>query len=207
MNDISYIQQHPSASPILVPRVPIALPALSPNVPIRTNSLITYRHSLAVADAPLQWDISLPPMVARLAPPQRGNGSLGWAHEPAIDPQSISSIVIRIPRIERPVVVFPETVDDPIMIVDILRAVSAAVRAAAGGADATVEVAGAAAGGSRMRTYSLAVANADAADAVRRHFGRKVYWGGLYDSPSEQDVWILLLYGPRRGGRRVLYQG
>ena len=204
MNATAHFQQHLFAPPILVRRDPIALPALSPNIPIQTNPVITYCHSIFPGDTSLQWDISLPATVARLVPSQHGDGSSWWTHEPALEPQSISSMVIRIPKIERPVVVFPETVGDPITISDILRTVSVAIRAAVG--TATVAEEGAS-GSAQVRGNNLAAENANTATAVRRHFGRKVFWGGLYDSPSERDVWILQLYGPRRGGRRTLFRG
>ncbi len=57
-------------------------------------------------------------------------------------------MVIRIPKIERPVVVFPETLGDHITISDVLRAVSVDIRAAVGTVTAAEE---GASGSARVR--------------------------------------------------------
>lgn len=187
----------PSVPPALPRRLPIRLPALSPNIPIQTHPLITYRYSTAEFSTLLLWNISLPPSAARLAPALSVHESSGWLHQPALKPRSIDSMVIRVPGINRPIVVFPVHTGSPITIGDILRAISDVLRAAT-----TTEYSPDSSNFAGVDIRNPAVIEAMATQAIRMHFHRRVYWGGLIESPAEQDVWVLQLHYANRGGRR-----
>jgi hypothetical protein len=102
-------------------------------------------------------------------------------------------LTIRIVGVARPVVVFPAEMWYPIRIVDVLRAIYGALCRAAleyvhGRVVGVISL-----GGGSGFGESVGAEEAAAADAIRRHFCGGVWWGGLYESTDERDVWILKL--------------
>jgi hypothetical protein len=81
----------------------------------------------------------------------------------------------------------------PIRIADVLRAIYGALcRAALESLHGRVVGVISLGGGSGFGE-SAGAEEAAAADAIRRHFYGGVWWGGLYQSTDERDVWILEL--------------
>lgn len=181
--------------PPALPRLAsIPLPPLSPNVLVQTHTLITYRPHISL----ICWTLSLPPSTARLAMTTIGSVNRQWFYDAAILPTTFPSITIRIRGIERPLVVFPFEVGNPIRIIDILYAVySAAQTTAIEHRVASGDVPGYY-GLSVQIPRDLAVADAAAADAIGRYFRNRVWWNGLLPSVGEADVWVLQLRGATR---------
>ena len=110
---------------------------------------------------------------------------LTWLDEPALKPELIDSMVIRVPSIEQLVVVFPIHTGFPIRIKDVFRAISGLLNATISRNTAQL---------TNLEELNLNLVEAIAAGECRSNFLRKAYWGGLYEFPEEQDVWILRLY-------------
>jgi hypothetical protein len=144
----------------------------------------------------MHWNMSLPPSTARLAVALGGISVSRWSREVAVEPRTLPSMTVRIAGVERPVVVFPAEMGYPIRIVDVLWAVYGALRLAAteAGGGLAAGAIGVGSGGG-----PVAVDDAAAADAIRRYFRRDVWWGGLYESLGERDVWVLELCGAKTG--------
>ncbi|KAF9473703.1 hypothetical protein BDN70DRAFT_937231 [Pholiota conissans] len=190
--------------PPLPPVAPIPLPPLSPTTPIQTHPLITYRLHHAKVNSPILWNISLPPSTARLAAALNSAPSWPWWQEVAVWPNGLPSMTIRVQGVQRPIVVFPCEIGHQISILDVMNAVSNAVRT-------SVVVASNAGESSTTHlifrpgpddvNQEFDSVNAVPSDTSHRHFRGQVWWAGLRASTDEVDVWILQLQGRRRGGR------
>jgi hypothetical protein len=190
----THLAPQPLAPPPLRRLAPIALPPLSPLTPVQIHPVITYHPSPTGPDAPVHWNMSLPPSTARLAFALGGTPTSRWSREVAVEPRTLSSMTVRIAGVARPVVVFPAEMGHPIRIVDVLWAVYSALHLAA-----IESVGGPAAGavGWRCSGGGGVIDDAVAADAIREYFRGDVWWGGLYESPEERDVWVLELRGAK----------
>ena len=108
-----------------------------------------------------------------------------------MNPSTVGSMTIRVPGLERLVVVFPATLDSRVVTVgDVLDAVYRAVQTPA------IEHR------ERGRKNWLGLGQIDlprsrwivdeyTAKDVQKHFGGNHWWGGLYPCQKERDVWVL----------------
>jgi hypothetical protein len=104
-------EEHP---PRLLPTKTIPLPALA-DIPISVNPVLSYTPSKIV----LEYELSLPPSTARLPPTTKTHvGRWDWRRQPAMDPSTVGSMTIRVPGLERLVVVFPATLESTVITVD-----------------------------------------------------------------------------------------
>ncbi|KAF9477941.1 hypothetical protein BDN70DRAFT_880555 [Pholiota conissans] len=148
--------------------------------------------------------MSLSPLTARLAAALAGtananyNEGARWSRAVAVSPGTMPSMTIRIQHVERPIVVFPAAMGDSIRVTDVLNAVYNALRFAAyealgvrhhcpGHVDLSREA------------DDVVLDEAATADAIRRKFPRGAWWGGLYESTNERDVWMLEVCAVKRG--------
>ncbi|KIM38664.1 hypothetical protein M413DRAFT_12596 [Hebeloma cylindrosporum] len=147
----------------------IPLPALA-DIPIFVNPVLAYNPSKIV----LEYNLGLPPSTACLLPTTATDDAhQDWRQQPAMDPNTVGSMTIMVPGLERFVVVFPATSNSDIVTVDdVLIAVHRAVQAAA------MEL---------HREFGTTYGERDLAECG----GEDDWWGGLYPCQNEQDVWVL----------------
>jgi hypothetical protein len=188
--DLTHARRREEHPPRLLPTKTIPLPALA-DIPISVNPVLSYTPSKIV----LEYELSLPPSTARLPPTTKTHvGRWDWRRQPAMDPSTVGSMTIRVPGLERLVVVFPATLESTVVTVDdVLIAVHRAVQAMAmelhtgfGTKYGQRRIPGS----SPMiltpwPTYEhTTVANQD------RSGGHNL-WAGLYPCQKERDVWVL----------------
>jgi len=174
-----------SSPPLLLQPKTIPLPALA-GIPISVHSVLSYTPSKVV----LEYDLSMPPSTARL--PSISNAHIScWdrRRQPAMNPSTVGSMTIRVPGLERVVVVFPATLDSRVVTVgDVLDAVHHAVQTSA------IEHRERAAQrqnnwrGSGQGDMARWVAEEYVAKAVQKHGGGSHWWAGLYPCQKERDV-------------------
>ncbi|KAF8955241.1 hypothetical protein BDZ97DRAFT_1765071 [Flammula alnicola] len=169
---------------------PIPLPVLA-DVPIIIHPLLAYSHSML----PIKYDLITPPATALLEPSMRSQPAfLRWRYHAAMEPSTIGSITIRIMEFDKPVVVLPSGLDTNIVTIeDVLNSVYYATNTGAREAhydgilddpfqlwsQQQVPVQGQ--GVRRCR-----LCGRGSLDCRQGH-----WWGGLYASRDERDVWIL----------------
>jgi len=180
-------EEHP---PPLLPTKMIPLPALA-DIPISVNPVLSYTPSKVV----LEYELSLPPSTARLPPTTKTHVShWDWRRQPAMDPGTVGSMTIRVPGLERLVVVFPATLDSTVVTVDdVLIAVHRAVRASAmelhrgfGTKYGQRSIPG-----SSPMILAPWPAYGHSTMANQERDGGGLRWAGLYPCQKERDVWIL----------------
>ncbi|KAF9473707.1 hypothetical protein BDN70DRAFT_937233 [Pholiota conissans] len=112
-------------------------------------------------------------------------------------------MTIRVQRVERPIVMFPDEIGHPISILDVMNAIynavctSVVVASNAGGSSTTHLIFEPGPDDGNQEVDSM---NVVPSDAINRQFRGLVLWAGLRASTDEVDVWILMLQGRRRGG-------
>jgi len=174
--------------PPLLPIKKIPLPPLA-EIPIFVHPVLSYTPCKVV----LEYDLSMPPSTACLSPTTKAHRDWWeWRRQPAMNPSTVGSMTIRVPGLERVVVVFPATLDSRVVTVgDVLDAVYRAVqtsviehreRAAQGQNNWP---------GSGQVDLARWVAEEYVAKAVQKHGGGSHWWAGLYPCQKERDVWIL----------------
>ncbi|KAF9473013.1 hypothetical protein BDN70DRAFT_886276 [Pholiota conissans] len=190
--------------PPLARRATIDLPSLSVN-PILIHKFLSRQRSSTGFDAPIHWNMALPPSTARLAaalaPADANANGTRWSRVVAVSPQSAPSVTVRIEGIERPVVVFPATIGYPIRIEDMLETIHSVLRYEAFEA---LGVHGLLPGDvdSSSGMGNVAFDEAATANAIQRKFPRGAWWGGLYESADEREVWVLEVCAAKRAHQR-----
>jgi len=183
--DLTQARRRGERPPPLLPIKTIPLPALA-DIPISVNPVLSYTPSKIV----LEYNLTLPPSTARPPP----NSRREWRRQPAMDPSTVGSMTIKVPGLERLVVVFPSTLGNAVVTVDdVLIAVHRAAQASGIGAhvgfgtkyDQRTIL------GSSPRNLAPRVAYEHTTIATQEHGGGDHWWAGLYPCPKERDVWIL----------------
>ena len=183
--DLTQAQRREERPPPLLPIKTIPLPALA-DIPISVNPVLSYTPSKIV----LEYNLSMPPSTARVP----HNSHREWVRQPAMDPSTVGSMTIKVPGLERLVVVFPSTLDSAVVTVDdVLIAVHRAVQAS--GTELYVGF-GTKSGqrtilGSCPTSLAPRVAYEHTTIATRERGGGDHWWSGLYPCQKERDVWIL----------------
>lgn len=198
---------HRHLPPPLPPRRSIPLPPLSDDVIMIHPLLAGYPPS---APPRITYDLSFPPITATVYQPTFASRprSEDWRTHPAMGPGAACSITIRVPRIERPVVVLPGTLDQRWPTIgDVLDAIYAAVRLECLIELESCGLVGAGAysinrlpGGNpiwRGGSYSSEM-DGLLVTSIRRRLGGASVWMGLSPSEQEGDVWVLQTGGLAR---------
>ena len=188
--DLTQARRREERPPPLLPIQTIPLPALA-DIPISVNPVLSYTPSKIV----LEYNLDLPPSTARLLPSTKVHiGRREWRQQPAMDPSTVGSMTIKVPGLERLVVVFPSTLYSAVVTVDdVLIAVHHAVQASGIGprvgfgtkyGQRTIL-------GSSPMSLAPRVAYEHSTIATRERGGGDHWWAGLYPCQKERDVWIL----------------
>ena len=188
--DLTHARRRDERPPPLLPTKTVPLPALA-DISISVNPVLSYTPSKIV----LEYELSLPPSTARLLPITKIHvGHWDWRRQPAMNPSTVGSMTIRVPGWERPVVVFPTTLDTAVVTVDdVLIAVHRAVQASAmelHGGFGTKYGQRSIPGSSPMILASCPAY--EPSTMVNQDRGGGGYlWAGLYPCQKERDVWVL----------------
>ncbi|CAA7261283.1 unnamed protein product [Cyclocybe aegerita] len=180
----------PTQPPSLPANRIVPLPSLAAGMPILVHPLLQY-HSNILS---IVYDLSLHPSTAECPASRTRLEYRSWRGQPAMHPSTVTSLTVRMPGIESPVVVFPSRRDSMVVTIDdVLGAVSSAVRRAV--LDQLTSQATGDSFGLGRRGYIQSpqpfYTDAQLTSDVRRRLSRARWWGGLYASPTERDVWIL----------------
>ena len=180
-------EEHPRP---LLPTKTIPLPALA-DIPISVNPVLSYTPSKIM----LEYDLSLPPSTANLPLITKTHvGHRDWRRQPAMDPSTVGSMTIRVPGLQRLVVVFPATLNSAFVTVnDVLIAVHRAVQAS----DIELHSGLGLEYGQRSIPGSSPIilppwpaceytTMANQERGIGDH-----WWAGLYPCQEERDVWVL----------------
>ena len=188
--DLTQARHREERPPPLLPVRPVPLPALA-DIPISVNPVLLCTPSKIA----LEYNLSLPPSTARLLLSTKVYiGRRDWRRQPAMDPSTVGSMTIKVPGLERLVVVFPSTLESAVVTVgDVLIALHHAVQAS--GIELHVGF-GEKYGqrtilGSSPMSLAPRLAYEHTTIATPERGGGDPWWAGLYPCQKERDVWIL----------------
>ena len=188
--DLTHARHREEHPPPLLPTKTVPLPALA-DIPISVNPVLSYTSSNIV----LEYELRLPPSTAHLPPITKIHAShWDWRRQPAMNPSTVGSMTIRVPGLERLVVVFPATLDSAVVTVDdVLIAVHRAVQASA--MELRREFGTKYGQINRPGSSPLILASCPAYEhstmANQDRGGGGYLWAGLYPCQKERDVWVL----------------
>ena len=191
---IDYCSGDHNYPPALIAASPIPLPPLA-SEPILVHPLLAYHVS-----PPIRYNLEMPPSSASLALALAERVSRQyWGNQPAMSPATVGSITIRVAGVERPIVVFPNRLDEGVVTVDdVLCRVHEAFHASSVGdggwdfstassADRWCSRDGHCGASAHARRRS----GSQTTSTFSRDLRSNIWWGGLAPSTAEGDVWIL----------------
>ncbi|KAF8899485.1 hypothetical protein CPB84DRAFT_1780397 [Gymnopilus junonius] len=167
--------------PLVKPR-PLPLPSLATE-PILIHPLLTYSPSRPQ----IQYEIGSCLSTINLPSESIKDGYKLWNRQPAMDPPDVGSLTIRMAGVSRPIIIFPATTNDSVVTVeDVLKVVHRNVLVAVHDDPWWINRLQ-----RRLKGHASGLPGRSNHAGCVSCFHSGLWWGGLYPSPDERDVWIL----------------